>query len=126
MQREIEAAEDLLETAYIHINHLLQRLGHLSDRIASTELLVRIAMDRRRNELAGLELAVTNMSMGLAYVGTVGSVFGMNLWNVVYQDSKIVFLWVMAAMLVGCVALPAAVVLYMKRRKLTSATNSLP
>jgi len=118
LQRDIEAAEDLLETAFIQTNHILQRLNLLSERISSAELLVRIAMDRRRNELTALELWVTNISMGFAYVSAVGGIFGMNLWNSVYQESKPVFLWVIFACVVGFVGLPASLIIYMRKRRL--------
>jgi hypothetical protein len=66
--RDIESAEDLLESAYIRVDYILRRLQLLTDRITDDEMLVRIAMDGRRNELVGIDLLVNNVTMGFSYV----------------------------------------------------------
>ena len=50
----------------------------------------------------------------------------MNLFNVSWQESKTVFLWVAVLSAVGMVALPASVLIYMRRRKLNFVPDTAP
>ena len=116
---DLETAEDILEDSYLKVNMISKRLKLLSDYIGSRELMGRIALDERRNKLVGLELLVSTISMGLGFSSMVAGIFGMNLWNTVYQESKIVFIWVMLVILGGMVLLPVAIRMHMVSHRLT-------
>lgn len=117
--KDLETAEDILEDSYLKVNMISKRLKLLSDYIGSRELMGRIALDERRNKLVGLELLVSTIGLGLGFSSMVAGVFGMNLWNTVYQESKIVFVWVMLVILGGMVLLPVAVRIHMVSHRLT-------
>lgn len=73
---QIEAAEDMLESAFLNLDHVLRSLTLLGEQIGHDELLVRIAMDSRRNALVQLELWVSNITMGFGFVAMIAGIFG--------------------------------------------------
>ena len=116
---DIEAAEDLMESAFINLDQILRSLTLLAERIAGDELLVRIAMDSRRNELVQLELMVSNVSMAFGYVAMIGGIFGMNLVQTLWIGKSPRAFWsVIIVSAVGMVVLPLLVIWYMRRRRL--------
>ena len=72
----IEAAEDLLESAFLNLDYVLRSLNLLGEQIGHDELLVRIAMDSKRNALVHLDLWVSNLSMGFGFVAMIAGIFG--------------------------------------------------
>lgn len=116
---QIEAAEDMLESAFLNLDHVLRSLTLLGEQIGHDELLVRIAMDSRRNALVQLELWVSNVTMGFSFVAMIAGIFGMNLINTAWLENSAGFFWFVIIMsTIGLIVLPLAVIAYMRRRRL--------
>jgi hypothetical protein len=120
--RDSEQFEEILQAAYTKSNVSIRRLRILSEYIESRQMMARIALDAKRNQLFGLDLMISNLSMGFGYAGMIAGIWGMNLYNTTYQESKMVFVWVMASVVLGAIGLPLYIKLYMKSKKL----NFLP
>lgn len=58
------------------MDHLVQRLQILRDKVQSTEKFIDAELDHRRNELVSLDIFVTAITMGFSFVACVGGVFG--------------------------------------------------
>lgn len=123
---DIEAAEDILDTSYMKINGVIRRLRVLREYVSSREIVARIALDKRRNEFIVLDANVNNLALGFGFTGAVASIFGMNLWNTVWQDSREIFYWVVFVTLLGTVALPVFARMYMRSRHLLYVPDGLP
>lgn len=120
--RDSEQFEEILQSAYTKTNVAIRRLCILSEYIESRQMMARIALDAKRNQLFGLDLMISNLSMGFGYAGMIAGIWGMNLYNTTYQESKMVFVWVIASVLLGAVGLPLSIKLYMRSKRL----NFLP
>jgi CorA-like Mg2+ transporter protein len=115
---EIEEAEDLLETMYERADMLLRRLSILDERCEDTEALLELDLDQKRNQLVGLNVVVSSMSMSFGFAAAIGGIFGMNLKNEDLAEEAWVLALVLALMLLGSVALIVVVGWYMHKKKL--------
>ena len=111
--------EEILQTTYIKITVTIRRLQLIKEYIESRQIMARLALDAKRNQLFGLDLMISTLSMGFGYAGMVAGIWGMNLYNTVYQESKAVFICVMASLLMGAIGLPLWVRFFMNSRQLT-------
>ena len=114
----VQLAEDILQDIYLKVTFGLRRLRILSEYIESREMMTRISLDARRNQLVGLELLISNLNLGFAWASMLGGIFGMNLWNMYFADSKPIFLVVMFVLTVGTIAFPLYFRNYMRTKKL--------
>ena len=73
----IEEAEDLLETMFERADMLLRRLTLLDERTNDTEDLLELELDQKRNQLVGLNLLVSSVSMSFGFAAAIGGIFGM-------------------------------------------------
>jgi Mg2+ and Co2+ transporter CorA len=117
--RDSTQFEEILQTTYIKVNIAIRRLQLIKEYIESRQMMARLVLDAKRNQLFSIDLMISTLSMGFGYAGMVAGIWGMNLYNTVYQESKGVFLWVMVSLLVGAIGLPIWVRLFMKSRHLT-------
>lgn len=115
---EIEEAEDLLETMFERSDMLLRRLSLLDERCEDTEALLDLDLDQKRNQLVGLNVVVSSMSMSFGFAAAVGGIFGMNLKNSELIDDGWVLTLVLSLMLIGSVVMLLIVGLYMHHKKL--------
>lgn len=60
----------------MQVDHLVQRLQVVKDRVESTEKFIDAELDHRRNELVSLDIFVTAITMGFSFVACVGGIFG--------------------------------------------------
>lgn len=77
---DVEGCEDLLDAYAAIVSATLRRLEALRERAAATEALVRLDLDRRRNELVAFNMTLSMGGLAVALVSAVGSVFGQNLY----------------------------------------------
>ncbi|DBB18146.1 TPA: hypothetical protein ACH3X3_003120 [Trebouxia sp. C0006] len=75
-----EECELLLETYSMQVDFLMSGLMVLKERIDATEALIAIDLDNRRNELVAFDLVLSIVTVAVAFVAMVGSIFGMNLY----------------------------------------------
>lgn len=61
------------------VEYTFSRLLQIKEQIDDTEDLVIIDLDRRRNELHGLEVLLTAITLSFAFVSMIAGIFGMNL-----------------------------------------------
>ncbi len=115
---DIEEAEDLLETMFERADMLLRRLSLLDERCEDTEALLELDLDQKRNQLVGLNVVVSSMSMSFGFAAAIGGIFGMNLKNSELAEDGWVLATVLAVMLAGCTALLIIVFWYMQYKKL--------
>lgn len=116
----VEAAADLLEATFMHLDDIIRQLQVMSGQIASDELLIRIMMDQRRNLSVWLQVLVSTISMAFGWVAMVAGVFGMNLFNVtLVQTNEVFFWWVIGCSTFGLLALPVLVMTYMHQQRIT-------
>jgi len=115
---DIEEAEDLLETMFERSDMLLRRLSLLDEQCDDTEELLDLDLDQKRNELVGLNVVVSAMSMSFGFAAAIGGIFGMNLKNSELEEEAWVLVLVLVVMLSGSVVLLLIVLLYMKVKKL--------
>lgn len=111
--------EETLQAAYIKSTVAIRRLQLIKEYIESREMMARLVLDAKRNQLFSIDLMISTLSMGFGYAGMVAGFWGMNLYNTVYQESKSVFVYVLASLLLGTIGLPLWIRLYMKSRHLT-------
>ncbi|WPT12423.1 Magnesium transporter MRS2-2 [Picochlorum sp. SENEW3] len=114
----VQLAEDILQDMYLNVTFGLRRLRILSEYIESREMMARISLDARRNQLVGLELLISNISLGFGWASMLGGIFGMNLWNMYFADSKPIFLVVMFVLTVGTIAFPIYFRNFMRKKRL--------
>lgn len=101
----------------LQIEFTLGRLLQLKERIDDTEDLVVMDLDHRRNELHGLEVLVTSITLAIAFVSMVAAIFGMNLksgWESHYSA----FISVTWGSIVGAVVIIAGLIYYLRSRRL--------
>lgn len=101
----------------IQIEFTLGRLLQLKERIDDTEDLVVMDLDHRRNELHGLEVLVTSITLAIAFVSMVAAIFGMNLksgWEG-YFSAFILVTW---GSIAGAVVILLGLVYYLRSRRL--------
>ena len=79
-QPDVEGCEDLMDAYAAIVSSTLRRLEALRERAAATEALVRLDLDRRRNELVAFNMTLSMGGLAIALVSAVGSVFGQNLY----------------------------------------------
>lgn len=115
---EIEEAEDLLETMFERSDMLLRRLTLLDEQCDDTEELLDLDLDRKRNQLVGLNVVVSAMSMCFGFAAAIGGIFGMNLKNSELDEKGWVLVLVLILMMTGSVVLLLIVLIYMHRKKL--------
>lgn len=113
----------LLDTNLMTVEHLVQRLEVLKERIISTEKFIDSELDRSRNELVVIEIVVTAVTMGFSFVSCVGGLFGMNLVNG-KEESHVMFVLVTSSSVVVGVLLCALVVLFAYKRQLLSVPDA--
>lgn len=113
----------LLDTNLMTVEHLVQRLEVLKERIISTEKFIDSELDRSRNELVVIEIVVTAVTMGFSFVSCVGGIFGMNLVNG-KEGSHVMFVLVTCSSIVIGVLLCALVVLFAYKRQLLSVPDA--
>ena len=77
---DVEGCEDLMDAYAAIVSSTLRRLEALRERAAATEALVRLDLDRRRNELVAFNMTLSMGGLAIALVSAVGSVFGQNLY----------------------------------------------
>ena len=111
--------EEILQSVYIKSTVAILRLQLIKEYIESREMMARLVLDAKRNQLFSIDLMISTLSMGFGYAGMVAGIWGMNLYNTVYEDSKSVFVYVMASLLMGAIGLPMWIRFYMKSRHLT-------
>ncbi|KAK9804816.1 hypothetical protein WJX72_007175 [[Myrmecia] bisecta] len=97
---DIEDCEDLLETYLKQVEGPLSRLNILQERVDATEALVAMSLDHRRNELVAFDLMLTILTVAIAFVSMVASIFGMNLY-LIWVNTP---LWVFLLACLGSVA----------------------
>ncbi len=59
---------------------LFSRLAQLKEKIEATEALIQLDLDQRRNELTAFDLVLTIVTLSVAFVSMVASIFGQNLY----------------------------------------------
>lgn len=111
--------EEIVEATYIKVTVSIRRLQILREYIESRQMMARLGLDAKRNQLFGLDLMISTLSMGFGYAGMVAGIWGMNLYNTAYQESKAVFFCVMVSILIGAIGLPLWVRFFMRSRQLT-------
>ena len=52
----------------------------LKEKIEATESLIALDLDQRRNELTAFDLVLTIVTLSVAFVSMVASIFGQNLY----------------------------------------------
>lgn len=67
----------LLEAYFMGLDQTTTRLQALNEYIEDTEDLVNLKLDQHRNELIGVDLVLTAMSVCVAMMTTVAGYFGM-------------------------------------------------
>lgn len=122
---EIEEAEDLLETMFERADMLLRRLTLLDERTNDTEDLLELELDQKRNQLVGLNLLVSSVSMAFGFAAAVGGIFGMNLKNEELASAGWVLALVLVLMGLGALLLVGFVVWYVRKRKLMFIPTTL-
>jgi hypothetical protein len=115
---DIEEAEDLLETMFERSDMLLRRLSLIDERCEDTEDLLELDLDQKRNQLVGLNVVLSAMSMSFGFSAAIGGIFGMNLKNTDLIQDGWVLAVVLAVMLSGSIGMIIAVGLYMWHKKL--------
>ncbi|CAI5499217.1 unnamed protein product, partial [Closterium sp. Naga37s-1] len=89
---DIEELEQLLESYFVQIDSILNKLFTLREYIDDTEDYINIQIDNHRNQLIQLELVLNAGIMGTSISATVVGIFGMNIpyaWN----TDPSAFLW---------------------------------
>ena len=84
---DVEGCEDLMDAYAAIVSSTLRRLEALRERAAATEALVRLDLDRRRNELVAFNMTLSMGGLAIALVSAVGSVFGQNLYFSSHETS---------------------------------------
>ncbi len=69
----------LLEAYFMGLDQTTTRLQALNEYIEDTEDLVNLKLDQHRNELIGIDLVLTALSLCVAMMTAVAGYFGMNL-----------------------------------------------
>jgi hypothetical protein len=121
----LEEAEDLLETMFERADFLQRRLCLLDEKVHDAEALLDLDLDQKRNQLVGLTLVVSTVSMSFGFAAMLGGVFGMNLKNSELASTGWVLLLVLLVMVVGSVALLAVVVWYVRKKRLMFIPTTL-
>ncbi|CAK0784123.1 hypothetical protein CVIRNUC_007326 [Coccomyxa viridis] len=78
-EESIEAVENLLESYFMQIDSLYDRLVSMGEYIKDTEEYINIELDSSRNRLIRLEIVLTAGTFAVAIWGLVGSILGENL-----------------------------------------------
>lgn len=52
----------------------------LKEKIEATESLIALDLDQRRNELTAFDLVLTMVTLSVAFVSMIASIFGQNLY----------------------------------------------
>lgn len=73
---DVLLVENMLESYYLQVGHILSRLAVLKERIDDTEDLVNVQLDARRNELVALNLVVTLAMTAFGFVSMIGGLLG--------------------------------------------------
>ncbi|KAK9825912.1 hypothetical protein WJX81_005713 [Elliptochloris bilobata] len=116
----IEACENLLENYFMQAEFLLSRLNQMKERIDDVEDLLNLELDQRRNELVALDMVMTILTMGFAFVAMIAGIFGMNLGPLPIQDDNIHFyVVVIASGFIGFMLCATALAYAQKKRLLT-------
>ncbi|GJP41718.1 hypothetical protein CLOM_g1363 [Closterium sp. NIES-68] len=92
---DIEELEQLLESYFVQIDSILNKLFTLREYIDDTEDYINIQIDNHRNQLIQLELVLNAGIMVTSISATVVGIFGMNIpyaWN----TDPSAFAWVVA------------------------------
>lgn len=118
--RTIEAAEDLMESVFLNLDSILRSLNAMTEKISHDELLLRISMDSRRNQLVRLDLLVSCVAMGFGFAAMVAGILGMNTWqsSAPISTSAAFFWWIVAICVIGATVLPCSVIWYLRNRRL--------
>ncbi|EFJ52373.1 hypothetical protein VOLCADRAFT_55719 [Volvox carteri f. nagariensis] len=114
---DVEDCENLLEFYYVQAEALLGRLEALTERIDDTEDLVNIDLDNRRNQIVGIDLVVTSITLMFTFVTSVAGIFGMNMRNTM-EDSVVAFYVTTVASFLGGLLMCAAFLGYVVQRRL--------
>ncbi|KAK9813533.1 hypothetical protein WJX73_005543 [Symbiochloris irregularis] len=75
----VEAVENLLESYFMQIDTVYDRLTNIGEYVQDTEEFVNIELDSARNRLIRLEIVLTAGTFALAIFSLVGGVLGENL-----------------------------------------------
>ncbi|GFR49950.1 hypothetical protein Agub_g12057, partial [Astrephomene gubernaculifera] len=114
---DVEDCENLLEFYYVQAEALLGRLDALNERIDDTEDLVNIDLDNRRNQIVGIDLVVTSITLMFTVITSVAGVFGMNMRNTL-EESFTAFWVTTAAAFAGGLLISTAFLGYVAQRRL--------
>lgn len=100
------------------VSATLRRLEALRERAAATEALVRLDLDRRRNELVAFNMTLSMGGLAVALVSAVGSVFGQNLYFSSRETSLAAWHAATWGSTGAAAALLGALLLYARRKQL--------
>jgi len=78
--RDVVGCADLIDAYVARVGGALTSLDALRERAAAAEALARLDLDRRRNELVAFNMGLSMVSVSLALVSAVASIFGQNLF----------------------------------------------
>ena len=67
-------------TLLAQVDSLSSRLTMLKEKIEATESLIALDLDQRRNELTAFDLVLTMVTLSVAFVSMIASIFGQNLY----------------------------------------------
>lgn len=108
----------LLDTNLMTVEHLVQRLEVLKERIISTEKFVDAELDRSRNELVVIDIVVSAVTMGFGFVSCIGGIFGMNLVNGKEESHSMFVMVTGSSVVIGCLLCALVVFIAYKRQLL--------
>ncbi|GLC56243.1 hypothetical protein PLESTB_001083700 [Pleodorina starrii] len=114
---DVEDCENLLEFYYVQAEALLGRLEALTERIDDTEDLVNIDLDNRRNQIVGIDLVVTSITLMFTVITSIAGLFGMNMRNT-FEDSVVAFYTTTVASFFVGLIICAAFLGYVAQRRL--------
>ncbi|KAK9854467.1 hypothetical protein WJX84_011965 [Apatococcus fuscideae] len=124
--RDIESCEELLEAYFMQVDSLSSRLAMLKEKIEATESLIALDLDQRRNELTAFDLVLTIVTLSVAFVSMIASIFGQNLYWSTTQSPLSTFLLVTLLSVFVALAGLLGIIMYARTKRLLLIGSPAP